>query len=409
MRSALFIKIWPVYLSTLLLLLLAACTPEFEPTLENSAGAPIRVTRPGQENIPAVTPTPFLPSTVTPFATDSPTPYLSPTPPPPPPSPTPIPAFPGMVYSAPDGLWQIAADWQPVFLSDRAEARLSPNGTHLVFASDGHIWLQDTASGQVQALTQAAGREVHSPQWWPGRPDVVLAMAQNPAVEGPNAGLLSAVTVDGVFTLLESNSSNALPTGSPDGQTIAYDIAGQPALHHWDTGSSERLNPADFGLPANLQMGSPAWSPDGRQVAWYAAGPIGDQWQAGIAVFDLAVGNGWLLHPYAPIGRGGWFDAPVWSPDGKWLAFTAEDEDENAHGVWVVATNGGTVDKVAEEYFIGPGRYPLWHPDAIYEGFLVYQGPDYNWMAEPLTGYRIQVFIFNVAAQSAARIVQWQP
>ncbi|HSG16935.1 MAG TPA: hypothetical protein VLE70_11520, partial [Anaerolineae bacterium] len=64
-----------------------------------------------------------------------------------------------------------------------------------------------------------------------------------------------------------------------------------------------------------------------------------------------------LFHPYENIGRGGWFPPPAWSPDGRWLAFVTEDVDPALRGAWVVDVDSG------EEFFVGAGVRPIWSPD----------------------------------------------
>ena len=134
--------------------------------------------------------------------------------------------------------------------------------------------------------------------------------------------------------------SNALPGLSPDGKIIAYDRMGTAWLYHWDTGS-EPLDLTSWGVEGITRIGGPAWSPDGRRLAWTAAVQNPD-WRIALIVLDLDRQTALLLHPYQNAGRGGWFPPPSWSPDGRWLAFEAEDVDPGARGVWVIATDGSS-------------------------------------------------------------------
>jgi Tol biopolymer transport system component len=61
-------------------------------------------------------------------------------------------------------------------------------------------------------------------------------------------------------------------------------------------------------------------------------------------------------------GRGGWFDAPVWSPDGQWIAFGTEDQDQTQAGLWVTRVDG------QEEHLITLEEqrnyaFPVWSSD----------------------------------------------
>jgi Tol biopolymer transport system component len=71
-----------------------------------------------------------------------------------------------------------------------------------------------------------------------------------------------------------------------------------------------------------------------------------------------------VLHPYEPQGVG-WPSAPVWSPDGRWLAIGDGSRSESA-GLWVVS-----VDGQGEEHHLGLGGNPVWSPDGRW---LAYQG-----------------------------------
>jgi hypothetical protein len=300
-------------------------------------------------------------------------------------SPTPVPPFPGLVYRNAEGLWQAAADWQPVKLFDLSDVVVAPDGQRAISQRDDDLWLVHRDTGEGQNLTEALDRTLCCAQWWPARPDIILFGSWDPNQEiGPSSGLLTAVTVEGeVFTLEEETESYALPAPSADGQTIAYDRAGQPALYHWHEGA-EPLSLADYGLPAELSLASPAWSPDGGQLAWAAAGTLEGTWQAAIAVLDMEAGTARLLHPYVPVGRGGWFEPPAWSPDGRWLAFTAEDENADAYGVWVVSADGG------EEHYLGEGRDPIWSPDGRW---LIYSTSTGTRLVEAESWYQIQMYL----------------
>jgi len=65
-----------------------------------------------------------------------------------------------------------------------------------------------------------------------------------------------------------------------------------------------------------------------------------------------------LLHPYTVLGgSGGWVPAPVWSPDGQWLAVTTMGEIHRAD-LWAVNVSS------QEEYCLGWASSPVWSPDA---------------------------------------------
>jgi len=305
------------------------------------------------ETAPAETSVPPSPISPTPTPWDVPSRW---------PTPTPVPPPPGLVYENETGLWLVADDWQPELLAqiDR-RAVLSPDARQALALEGDDIWLIDLSSSERLSLTEGTGRVHCCAQWWPARPGMIIFGSWPAGSDlGPSTGHLSAYDLDNnIYQVLDEESpSNARAAPGPDGQRIAYDRTGSAWIYHWDQGQVA-LDPAGFGLDNVTRIGGPAWSPDGRLLAWTVA--VADQgsepWRIALAIFDLETGSGRFLHPYDNMGRGGWFAPPVWSPDGLWLVFVAEDINFDLNGLWVVAADG------SREFYLGPGSNPIWSPD----------------------------------------------
>lgn len=314
---------------------------------------------------PAPTPTPLKPLEVTPAptATLRPTPIFTPVSYPTPSwSGTPAQMPPaGLVYTDPESLWQITAGGQKRQLWTRFPVTLSPDGQRALYQDEETLVIADLTTGAENAL-DLSGYSKWCCAVWGGNEMILLGTLPEGEEWGQSFGYLTAVSLDGSWqkVLDPEQKYGTYPALSPDGRTIAY---GMGSLAYLD-GRVETFDAAAFtGFPAipNVAVGSPAWSPDGTKLTWYIAGPIGEQREhmAAVAVFNLAEQTAVILHPYKNLGRGGWFNAPVWSPDGRWLAFIVEAEDFSQNGVWVAAADG------SEEHFLGGmgGHSLVWSPD----------------------------------------------
>jgi Tol biopolymer transport system component len=120
----------------------------------------------------------------------------------------------------------------------------------------------------------------------------------------------------------------------------------------------DRWEPLDVGFP---QAYGAAWSPDGRQIAFFAAP---EQGLEGIDRLD-AVYNLYLMQPdgtdVRPFVKGFRYpDRPAWSPDGRWLVFSATFGNLiKQKGLWLIEVATG------ERRLIVRGDYgwAAWSPD----------------------------------------------
>ena len=120
--------------------------------------------------------------------------------------------------------------------------------------------------------------------------------------------------------------------------------------------------PAEKGDPRNLTDSpgvhdrSPAWSPDGKSIAWFS--DEGGEYRLRIKAAD---GKG-PVKSYDPHGAG-FYTAPIWSPDSQKIAYI-----DNSQSVFWIELDNGHVEKIASEpvYWPGDGSTlrPAWSPDS---------------------------------------------
>ena len=143
------------------------------------------------------------------------------------------------------------------------------------------------------------------------------------------------------------------PRWSPDGRRLAFlsSREGSDRIYLVNADGSATLRLTGRGqdtLPTNEQEMDPAWSPDGRQVA-YTFRPRGGN--PSIRVADVAAGTWRTLSD----GRGkDWM--PTWSPDGRYIAFSSERGGDT--DLYRMRADGGGVTRLTEAR--GADWLPRW-------------------------------------------------
>ena len=182
-------------------------------------------------------------------------------------------------------------------------------------------------------------------------------------------------------TVVQLTSARRAGAGSfsPDGTQIAYSSAGDDGAN-WDiwlkiVGEAEARRLTTDPAPE----GSPAWSPDGRQIAFLRdAGLPGSQW----GTFWTAA----TVHLLSPLGgparrlsnllaRG----QLSWSPDGRWLAAAkAGGEGEGPRGIHLISAATGTTRAVTFPKPPAVDVDPAFSPDGRALAYASCEGAERN-------------------------------
>jgi tricorn protease len=120
--------------------------------------------------------------------------------------------------------------------------------------------------------------------------------------------------------------------------------------------------PAEKGDPHNLTESPgvhdrcPAWSPDGKSIAWFS--DEGGEYRLRVRRAD-GKGETKVFDPHGA----GFYRNPVWSPDGRKIAYS-----DNSATLYWIDLNNGKVEKVGAAQVFGPDEAvmprPAWSPDS---------------------------------------------
>jgi TolB protein len=124
---------------------------------------------------------------------------------------------------------------------------------------------------------------------------------------------------------------------------------------------------------------NPVWSPDGARLA-YATEHVGLlplNWEGRSELWTVSVDDGQLR-----LIDGGDAVQPTWSPNGRWIAYTARMSDRTEMDIWVIPADGGEPTAVTSD--VPTDWSPTWSPDGEYIYFSSDRGGSMNLWRVPM-------------------------
>ncbi len=272
----------------------------------------------------------------------------------------------------------------------KSEIQLSPDGQQIAYISQGQVWVVAVAGGEPLQLTNDAtgpgdprGAADHHPQWNPNGKWILYESGQKgfnelyvTSSDGKTHNLLAATeiyhgkdvianTTQDKGDAVSSDRFDARPLWAPDGTRVSYTersrefFSGKLKVLPFDEKTGSAAGQAtDIYVAKNDPGGAWAintavWSPDSSTLA--------------VVLQETHWDKVWLIpsrggKPKELTFGTGEDEEPVYSPDGKWIAFESNRDLAEERHIWMVPATGGAPHRMAG--LAGFESAPRWSTDS---------------------------------------------
>lgn len=247
-------------------------------------------------------------------------------------------------------------DADPMWIGDVIYFRSDRNGEFNIFA-------YDLKSKSLKQLTQHNDFPVQYASSGDGR--IIYEQAGYLHILDPKKAKSSRTPIGVTTDLIETRprfvkGSRYVRSSSvsPAGARAVFEFRGEIV-----TVPAEKGDPRNITGTAGANERSPMWSPDGKSIAYFS--DESGEYELHVRSQD---GKG-EVRKFKP-GGSGFYDKPVWSPDSEKIAFA-----DNSWSLYWIELKSGAVKKIASDYQLGPVR-----------GLIVFRtfSPDSKWIVYTL-------------------------
>ncbi|SFS13867.1 Dipeptidyl aminopeptidase/acylaminoacyl peptidase [Granulicella pectinivorans] len=231
-----------------------------------------------------------------------------------------------------------------------AESLRSPDGKHIAYINQGNVWVSSLSGGDAVQITHDAkgpgdprGATDHHPQWNPNGKWILYESGS----KGYNE--LYAVSEDGTARTLIA--ATEIYHGA---DAIAVNVA----QDRGDAVSSDRFDP------------HPLWSPDGTRISYTERSREHFSGKLKVLPFDqqkgAAAGEALDLYVAKNDPGGAWaINTAAWSPDSSTLAVVLQETHWDK--IWLIPSKGGKPKELT--FGTGEDEQPIYSPDGRWIAF----------------------------------------
>jgi Tol biopolymer transport system component len=260
--------------------------------------------------------------------------------------------------AASGGLYTLRTDRIRRLTSGQAEGPAwSPDGARIAFSSTRDrglsygIYVVPATGGRPRAITSGGGF-AQSPSWSPDGSRIVFSASGGRFGQSRDRNCIPSLWVmrpDG-SRLRRLMRAAVEPAYSPDGRRIAFvrpDARDRPWLF---VAASSGSNARRIGFGAH-----PSWSPDGRRLVVERG--VGLNRVADLWLVSVSGGHAARLTRTPSLSERG----PAWSPDGRWIAFSMVKSGRD--DIYVIPVSGGRPQAITNTGADGGNFDPAWRPN----------------------------------------------